>query len=249
MKRLLYMVLLVVLLIGIGMTYAADENQWASLETSAGLSLAETKVGEGIRGYLIARLLLPGSDLRIRTIGLGLLSEMMIETDQVEVREVAQSGSIGRTAFLVRVSRNGKTLMTQWVVTEVAVRRMVGLAASPLKRLQVVGVSDVTFEPMFVSKSLDQYASSAEGLVGKRMTRAVHSGAPLTLDLLEEAPVIKRGDRVTLLVKEEGLVIMTTGIAREEGYLGRQLSVMNLDSKKVVYGEAQDAGTVRVSLK
>ena len=64
--------------------------------------------------------------------------------------------------------------------------------------------------------------------------------------MLEEPPVFKRGEKVFILAESEMLKIIATGIAESDGYKGRPVKVMNMQSRKEVSGEVIDNTTVRV---
>jgi flagella basal body P-ring formation protein FlgA len=68
------------------------------------------------------------------------------------------------------------------------------------------------------------------------------------LDAVEDAPVVQRGDRVTLRVQHGNLTIVATGRAKEDGRVGRQIAVANDGSRKIVYGRVVDASTVAVEM-
>ncbi len=71
---------------------------------------------------------------------------------------------------------------------------------------------------------------------------------PIRGDQLEIAPLVRRGDRVTITVRSKGLQIVTSGKAKQDGQLGEMIRVMNLESKKNVYAEVVNAGDVLIVL-
>jgi flagella basal body P-ring formation protein FlgA len=164
----------------------------------------------------------------------------------MEVQERFQETLLGRTAFLITVKRNGEKAASRWITAEVAMIRRVVVPIHPLKRLQQIEQTDVTIHAVRLTRQGEHYAVRPEELIGKRMVRAVHTGTPITLGMVEEAPLIRQGDRVTLMVEVGGLRIMTRGRAKEDGFSGRQVAVLNLDSQKVVYGDVVDPSTVRI---
>jgi flagella basal body P-ring formation protein FlgA len=60
--------------------------------------------------------------------------------------------------------------------------------------------------------------------------------------------VIKRGDKVNVVLEQDGLEISSKGIAQEQCQLGKTIRLINPNSKKEFQGLVLDARTVRVQL-
>ena len=141
----------------------------------------------------------------------------------------------------------GKTAVTRAVILAVnSPLRLVD--PRPLKKKHVISPSDLVVRQLSLTQYGDGLMVQPEALVGKRMVRSVRRGTPIYGELVEEVPVVRRGDRVTLLLEAGALSIMALGQAKEDGILGQKIAVLNLDSKKVIYGEVADASTVRVHI-
>jgi flagella basal body P-ring formation protein FlgA len=82
--------------------------------------------------------------------------------------------------------------------------------------------------------------------VGKRLKQSVKAGQYLRLNMLAVPPVVQRGDRVKILVKNGPLKIETVGIAKASGGIGEQIKVENISSKKTVVGRIRDATAVEI---
>ncbi|MCP4716010.1 MAG: flagellar basal body P-ring formation protein FlgA, partial [Deltaproteobacteria bacterium] len=63
---------------------------------------------------------------------------------------------------------------------------------------------------------------------------------------LEDAPIVKKGDRLTLYVESEVFKITTPGEALESGALGDIIKVSNLSSNKKIYGFVRSSQAVEV---
>jgi flagella basal body P-ring formation protein FlgA len=64
--------------------------------------------------------------------------------------------------------------------------------------------------------------------------------------MIETPPLVQRGDIVVMIAETGELKISTQGEARQRGGRGDRIKVMNLDSRKSVYGCVVDRNTVRV---
>ena len=64
--------------------------------------------------------------------------------------------------------------------------------------------------------------------------------------MVEEPPLFKRGDKVFVIAESDTLKVTTVGIASEDGIKGRPVKVLNIQSKKEVFGEVMEDGIVKV---
>lgn len=207
----------------------------------------ESKVGAAIRTYVAGRLSSKESDIRVR-----LVQPPEGEADsgeRIEVKEGSRGGLLGRVVFLVSSRPNGKPAVYQWVTAEVELIRSVAVSVRSLRRSDVIKAGDLEIRSIGVVRHGEPYVVDPELLIGKRVVRSIGSGVPISLEMVEAAPLIRAGDRVTLLVESAGLRIATVGRAKEEGFLGKLMAIVNLDSHKIIYGEVVDASTVRVLLR
>ncbi len=62
-------------------------------------------------------------------------------------------------------------------------------------------------------------------LIGKRLNRMVTEGTILRKSMLEEMPVIERGDAVTLTVTSGSVTVSTQAVARQDGRVGDIIAV------------------------
>ena len=58
--------------------------------------------------------------------------------------------------------------------------------------------------------------------------------------------LVKRGDKVTMVIERGGLKVTMAGKALEDGAVGDKISLSNLVSRRDVMGSVQADGTVRI---
>jgi flagella basal body P-ring formation protein FlgA len=90
--------------------------------------------------------------------------------------------------------------------------------------------------------------TSEKQVLGHTLSKGLGPQEILTTRHMDHKPVIKRGEEVTVVLDQNGLVITTRGVTREDGYLGRHVRVRNAKSKKEFQAEVVDARTVKVIL-
>jgi flagella basal body P-ring formation protein FlgA len=104
--------------------------------------------------------------------------------------------------------------------------------------VQVVKKNLALFPPDVVTK--------IEDILGKRTTLSVNSQEVLRLSMLEIPPLVNKGDRVIILFENDQFKITALGEAMEVGRKGDRVKLINLSSKREVYGRVLDASTVQV---
>ncbi|HIE04598.1 MAG TPA: flagellar basal body P-ring formation protein FlgA [Candidatus Latescibacteria bacterium] len=87
---------------------------------------------------------------------------------------------------------------------------------------------------------------SPKEAIGLRTKGIIGAGSLLRKGLLEEPPVVHRGDRVTIRVVLPGILAEAEGEAKVDGRIGEIISVRNVRSGKVVMGRVVDGHTVVV---
>ncbi len=166
----------------------------------------------------------------------------------LEVRAVNRNPSLGRAVFVLRVQGLGGRPFKQWVSADVSQIVEVVVATRKLRRLDVLEAEDIHLQSIQIRRVRSRYLFNLKEVLGKRLTQSLRKGMPIRENQLEIAPLVQRGDRVTITVRSQGLQIVTSGKAKEDGQLGEMIRVMNLESKKTVFAEVVKAGDVQIVL-
>jgi flagella basal body P-ring formation protein FlgA len=196
--------------------------------------------------YVSQRLKVDDVDFRIcrfRVIGNGHLPEGNLDVELTRQGDGKLMGHISLNA-VVRV--NGKierrVVLSGWVDR---FERVV-CALRRLPRHAIIAKDDLCMQTKNVSKLATNVIKASESVAGKRTKHAVKAGSVLFSNTIEDAPVIRKGDRVTIIAKSPTLVVTTIGIAQGEGSAGDQIRVRNCTGKKEIIARIVDGSTVRV---
>jgi flagella basal body P-ring formation protein FlgA len=120
------------------------------------------------------------------------------------------------------------------------------VARNSLRRHQVVEEKDVQVLNRNITSLPGDVATTLQEVLGKRMTLSVNSQEVLRKSMVEVPPLVKKGERVTLLVENPSFTITSVGEAKEDGRKGDRIRAVNIASKREVYGEVLDDHTVQV---
>ncbi|MCF6248773.1 MAG: flagellar basal body P-ring formation chaperone FlgA [Desulfobacula sp.] len=81
---------------------------------------------------------------------------------------------------------------------------------------------------------------------GKILKTSVKKDTSLILSMLSDPPLIKKGDIVTIIVKNKNLEIVTSGISKEDGFINELIKVENFHSGRLVRGIVKEKFKVEV---
>jgi flagellar basal body P-ring formation protein FlgA len=154
-----------------------------------------------------------------------------------------RGGSIGAT-LIFRV--DGKEIKKFRISARVEIYADVVVSKSYLPRYQVIGEKDVERVKKNIALLPQDVVTDLEEVLGKRTTLSVNGQEVIRRGMTEIPPLVKKGDRVILLVENDQFKISAPGEVKEDGRKGDRVKLVNLSSKKEVYGRVADANTVLV---
>jgi flagellar basal body P-ring formation protein FlgA len=154
-----------------------------------------------------------------------------------------QGGSIPVSLILRAAGEKDREIRVQ---ARVEIYADVVMAKNSLRRHQTVGERDVQVVNKNITLFPGDVATDLGEVVGKRMVLSVNPQEVLRKSMVEVPPLIKKGDRLTLLVENAHFQITGTGEAKEDGRAGERIRVINISSQKEVFGRVVDGHTVQV---
>jgi flagellar basal body P-ring formation protein FlgA len=163
-----------------------------------------------------------------------------------DLRTFFAPGSHTGSRRTVGVGCPGPKPWTVYVSVRIIYRGEVLVAARALPRGTVLGTADLVMEERSLEEGPSGYITDPQVALGKRTTRPLLLGLPVTSPMLEQIRVVARGKRVSLVIESPYLSVRTAGTALEDGAPGDRIRVQNIESKKIVEGVVGDDGVVRV---
>lgn len=163
-----------------------------------------------------------------------------------EVSLLSNSNRIGNVSATILFYLTPDEVKKVRVTAKVEINMEVLIASRYLAKNQIIGENDIKF----VYKKLSQFPSDIllkkDEVIGKITTIAINQGEILRKGMLKSPPLIRKGDRVTMLIENSKLRITAVGEAKEEGGMGDKIRLVNLTSKKEVFGKILDHKTVKI---
>lgn len=136
---------------------------------------------------------------------------------------------------------------TLYVPISIKVFERVATLNKPLMRGAPIREEDITLMEQDIQNLKHGYISDVKVPQGKLLKRSLPAGSPLTNDVLIQPQLVRRGQRVTLVAKNETLSISITGDALSSGAIGEAVRIRNPVSKQVIEGIVIAEGIVEVA--
>lgn len=190
----------------------------------------------------------PAKDLQVN--GFSAWPEsLMIPAGIASYRLMNQTHSsyLGKKTLNVAVLVNGKEYAQVRMNGDLQLYGEVVCLSRPVPRHTVLSPDDLLTTRQNISMLGADLLRESGTAVGKRLKSSLQGGALLFQHLLEEPPLVKRGDRVTILAQSQRFRVTVPGEVREPGTLGELVQVKNLMSRRVIFAKVVDAGHVEVN--
>ena len=163
---------------------------------------------------------------------------------QVLVPEKAiQGGNIsGMMVFFAK----GQEIKKIRISARVEIYADVIVARHFLKKHQELQAVDIQTANKNIAVLPPDFVTEEKEVLGKRITLSVNNQEVLRLSMLETPPLVNKGDVVVLQIENDQFKITALGEVKETGRKGDRIKLVNLSSKREVYGTVLDATTVKV---
>ena len=164
----------------------------------------------------------------------------------LEVEKLAGGARMGRRAFRVGLFINGQFLKTINVVGEVKAQATVTTPVRWIKPNEVVVEEDIMAMTVDVPSLTHDFILDSDDVIGKRVLRPLPPRKPIRKIMLDDPPIVHKGDRVILEFRQGGLLVQAVGLAKAAGKSGDTILVQNKSSGREVFGTILSAGLVEV---
>ncbi|PTS83753.1 flagella basal body P-ring formation protein FlgA [Pseudomonas sp. HMWF032] len=153
---------------------------------------------------------------------------------------------VGRVTLRIRCESNAP--WTVFIPGQVRLFREVVVASRPLKRDGLITEMDVGLAERDVGLLNQGYLTEKHQVVGKKLTRAAIIDQVITPTQLQLAEAVRKGDHVVISAKSGIISVRMPGEALSSGSVGKQISVRNIKSNRVVRARVTAPGQVEVPM-
>lgn len=130
-----------------------------------------------------------------------------------------------------------------YLMTEISV------PARNINKGEIIGREDLKKISVRVSRVKPQFVAEEEKLLNKEAKRALKESRMISEKDIGDKVVIRKGDIVTSVYKTRNMQITAKSEALSDGSVGGKVEVMNVKSKKTMFGRVIDADTVEIEAR
>jgi flagella basal body P-ring formation protein FlgA len=208
-----------------------------------------TKLEELFRDYILEKSPWPTDSLQIQVYPVINLPVLPAGELTYQVMPLVNNQFLGTVAMNVLVLQEGKLVKRIYLSGKVVMSKQVVCATRNLQAGQVIAPEDakVTKQEFSQNPSHEVFLDPTE-VIGKVVAHGVGPQEAILARNLSKLPPIKRGDLVNILILNNGLSISTKGQAKEAGQVGKNITVINLASKKELQAQVVDRQTVKIEM-
>jgi flagella basal body P-ring formation protein FlgA len=150
------------------------------------------------------------------------------------------------TTVIASVNINGRAYNKVGLRFDVKLYRQVAVAARTIDAGEIVSDDCVRYERMDSGRLAAGFVTDKSKIIGLMTRRQVTPGTVITDSMVNRPAIVKRGSMVTLLARMGNMEVTTAGQAMQDGCEGQLIRVLNVNSKKVVFGKILNDSTVQV---
>lgn len=188
------------------------------------------RLWDELRGWLAREWSVGPEDIRGLEMRLPGHIRLPVGRQQFAFRTTGREGEAGCT---LTVGDFEKSFVIQ---TRASVMVVAGVARRDLKFGKKIAIEDVAFEKTLVEGSPWSVVRVPEHLEFATVKAPIPSGKPIRMDALRQMFVVRRGDAVTISLRNDRVALSTQGEALQPGKIGQRIDVKNTASGRVVKG-------------
>lgn len=156
---------------------------------------------------------------------------------------------IGDTIVPFQVYVNGVSAEKIFMRARVEAWMDIVVSSKKLSKKTILGDADLKLSSLDVSTLPKTFHLSFRDILGKELLSSISSGVVIYDWMVRIPPTIAKNDQVTIVAESPSFRATATGIALEDGYVGKKIKVRNIDTKKEIKATVASSCEVRIDLE
>ena len=187
-----------------------------------------------------------GKDYKLKTLHVRGLEQYPEGKMKLQFDSNEMINNSGKLKFYINVIIDGNQEGRLNISGQVAVYENIFFAQNDFARGDLISRDFVYQERKDIYSLRGGFVTSFDELDGKTVKSTVRKGDYFKHNILAESPLIKKGDIVRLIFKNDNLLIVTSGLSKENGFENELIKVENLGSGRLVRGIVKEKSKVEV---
>ncbi len=238
-KSKIFYILLVCLCLSLTseMTVIASETQ----------ILKSNEIEKSAREHLVRALPWDKESLEINVYYQGKDIPLPLGKKELIYKIMGSTKRAGRIPMILEIRVNDKFQKRIRLNTKVLVSQKVIKTIRAVRRGEILSSDEIRVETIQTERPSKNAITNIDYALGYEAARRLPIGEILLPSFIKRPALGNRGDKVLITAQKGPMTITTPGILKEDGYENAMVRVLNMESKKVIYGRLVDSNTVKVS--
>jgi flagella basal body P-ring formation protein FlgA len=164
-----------------------------------------------------------------------------------EVDDRLNNEYMGNISLMVSFSVDGRVERRVSVSGRVSVSRDVVKVTRRIKKGDILSAGDLTVVAEKTDRFRGNVMTEIYDAIGKMALRTIQADTMLLEGMIENPPMVQKGDRVIIKAESRGIKITAAGKVLEDGRPGDLVRVVNINSGKELYATVKRSDLVEVS--
>jgi flagella basal body P-ring formation protein FlgA len=186
------------------------------------------------------------SDQRVSPQAGRLDARLQLPQCSEDLEPFLRRGTEVRSRTIVGVRCNGQRPWKMYVPVDVVVTESVLITSRALPKGHVLAAADFAEAERDISRLSGGYIVEPARLIGQRLKQPLRGGRIITPSVLQADVLVRRGQTVTLIVRNDALNIRMTGTALMDGVENQRIRVENGTSQRIVEGLVRSRELVEI---
>jgi flagella basal body P-ring formation protein FlgA len=176
------------------------------------------------------------------------ISDITLPGNEITYRIVnrRKEDYIGYSMFTVRFYNKGVFVEKQAVRVKMEVLKGVVVSSKFLSRNNRIETDDIRLVNKWFNRIPSNIITNVDDVIGQTLRTNIKLNTEITRNMLQNTPVVKKGDLVRIILQKGPLKISTVGLSKQDGETGDLIRVTNVSSKKIIYAKVVGDSIVSV---
>ncbi len=206
--------------------------------------ISKSRIRQCIDQYLAKAL--KGRDYQLKSLDIKGLEQYSAGTVKLQIDSGKIINNHGKLSCHVRVMIDGTKEDILNISGIVAVYENIFFAKKRLVKGDIISSECVYQQKKNIYSLRDGFIKTFDEISGKIVKSSIGKNDYLKSNFLLEPPLIKKGDIIRIVVKNNNLLIVASGISMENGFENQLIKVENIGSGKLIRGIVKDKSKVEV---
>ena len=155
--------------------------------------------------------------------------------------------NVGRIPITLEIKVDGIFQKRIGINSRVMVSQEVVKTTRQIKKGELFTTDNIHIETIKTERQLGNTIKKIKDALGYEAVNYLPNGRPLLRRSMKKPALGSKGNKIMILAQRGGMKITTPGILKEDGYEDAMVQVLNIESKKIIYGRLVDSNTVKVN--